>query len=116
VTIKVFLGYLEQDVQNQNGERMDQDLTYIRTAADKMSELLDELLELSCIGRMIHPPVEIPLQGLVQEALDLVAGQINERGLFSVFIGEECQAFGIKSSGFGVQGSGGGSVCECVGV
>jgi len=81
VTIKTFLGYLEQDAQNKNEERMDQDLTYIRTAADKMSQLLDELLDLSRVGRMIHPPVETPLQSIVQEALDLVAGQIVERGV-----------------------------------
>ena len=81
VTIKTFLGYLEQDVQKQDEERMDQDLTYIRTAADKMSQLLDELLDLSRIGRMIHPPVETTLQAIVQEALDLVAGQIIERGV-----------------------------------
>ena len=60
---------------------MDQDLKYIRTAADKMSQLLDELLDLSRVGRMIHPPVETPLQDIVQEALDLVAGQITERGV-----------------------------------
>ena len=30
---------------------------------------------------MIHPPVEAPLQTIVQEALDLVAGQIAERGV-----------------------------------
>jgi PAS domain S-box-containing protein len=80
VTIKTFLGYLEQDAQSQNEERSAQDLAYIRNATDKMSQLLDELLDLSRVGRVIHTPVTAPLQGIVQEALDLVAGHIIERG------------------------------------
>ena len=76
VTIKTFLGYLEKDVPNRDVERMGTDLSYIRTAADKMSRLLDELLELSRVGRKINPPVEAALQDIVKEALDLVAGRI----------------------------------------
>ena len=88
VTIRTFLGYLEQDTMNRDEGRRDQDLAYIRNAADKMSQLLDELLDLSRIGRMIHPPVEAPLQTIVQEALDLVAGQIAERGVQVQVTGE----------------------------
>ena len=50
VTIRTFLGYLEQDTMNRDEGRRDQDLAYIRNAADKMSQLLDELLDLSRIG------------------------------------------------------------------
>jgi PAS domain S-box-containing protein len=81
VTIKTFLGYLENDVRKQDVVRMDQDLMYIRGAADKMGRLLDELLELSRIGRVVNPSVEVPLQAIVQEALELVAGQLSERGV-----------------------------------
>lgn len=79
VTIKAFLGYLEQDIRSRDKERMDKDLTYIRGAADKMSRMLDELLEFSRVGRKMNPSTEVPLQAVVQEALDLVAGSIAER-------------------------------------
>ncbi len=81
VTIRTFLGYLEEDIRKQDAARVDKDLTYIRTAADKMSMQLDDLLELSRIGRKLNPSVEAPLQAIVQEALDLVAGRIAKRGV-----------------------------------
>jgi signal transduction histidine kinase len=81
VTIKAFLAYLEEDVATQDAERMGKDLGYIRTAADKMSQLLDELLNLSRVGRKVNPPEEVPLQVVVKEAMDMVAGQIAERGV-----------------------------------
>ena len=79
VTVMTFLGYLEQDLRKQDQERMNKDMAYIRGAADKMSRLLDEVLELSRIGRKMNPPLESPLQAIVREAQDLVAGQIAER-------------------------------------
>ena len=79
VTVMTFLGYLEQDIRKQDQERMNKDMAYIRGAADKMSRLLDEVLELSRIGRKMNPPLESPLQAIVREAQDLVAGQIAER-------------------------------------
>jgi PAS domain S-box-containing protein len=79
VTIQTFLGYLEQDVRKPDAAGVDKDLEYIRTASDKISRLLDELLELSRVGRKMNPPVEAPLQAIVKEALDLVAGRIAKR-------------------------------------
>jgi signal transduction histidine kinase len=81
VTIKTFLGYLEQDTRKGDTTSQDKDLGYIHTAAEKMSRLLDELLELSRVGRKTNPPVEAPLQAIVKEALELVAGQIADRGV-----------------------------------
>ena len=81
VTIRTFLGYLEVDARNQDVDRMATDLAYIRGAADKMARLLDELLDLSRVGRKMNPLVDAPLECVVQEALDLVAGQIAGRGV-----------------------------------
>ncbi|MDD4891372.1 MAG: ATP-binding protein [Phycisphaerae bacterium] len=81
VTIRTFLGYLEKDTAGRDTERMGKDVGYIRTAAEKMSRMLDELLELSRIGRKVNPFVDAPLQAVVKDALDLVAGQIAERGV-----------------------------------
>jgi len=81
VTIQTFLGYLEQDVRKPGAAGVDKDLEYIRTASDKMSRLLNELLELSQVGHRMNPPVEAPLQAIVKEALGLAAGRIAERGV-----------------------------------
>jgi PAS domain S-box-containing protein len=81
VTIRTFLGYLEQDMRKPDAAGVDKDLAYIRNAADKASRLLDELLELSRIGRKVNPPVDIPLQEVVKEALSLLAGRIAQRNV-----------------------------------
>jgi PAS domain S-box-containing protein len=80
VTVETFLGYLEQDLARGNTARVEQDKQYIRTAVDKMSRLLAELLELSRVGRVISPPAHVTFSQLTSEALALVAGQITENG------------------------------------
>jgi PAS domain S-box-containing protein len=81
VTIQTFQGHLEQDLRSQDAARVEKDLGYIRNAADKMGRLLEELLRFSRVGRMMNPSEEAPLQAIVKEALDLVAGQITVRGV-----------------------------------
>jgi PAS domain S-box-containing protein len=81
VTIKGFLGFLKQDVQAGDDEKVQTDIASISSAADKMQQLLDELLELSRIGRVIKQPETALLGELAQEALDTVAGRVAERGV-----------------------------------
>lgn len=79
VTIQTFLGYLEKDLQAGDAVRIGSDMGHIRRAAVKMLQLLEELLELSRIGRKMNAPEDVSLQTLAREAQDLVAGQIAER-------------------------------------
>ncbi len=81
ITVGSFLGMLEQDVMAGNTTRMKQDIQYIRDATEKMKHLLNDLLELSRIGRLVNPPQNISLYELAHEAVKLVAGQITERGV-----------------------------------
>src|SRR5713101_285120 len=81
ITICGFLGLLEQDALRGNAERMQTDIAYIHMAAATMQRLLDELLELSRIGRVVQPLTEIPLSVLAHEAVTLVGGQIAARGV-----------------------------------
>lgn len=81
VTISTFLGYLEKDLLKPDAAQVAKDIGFIRNAADKMTRLLEELLVLSRIGRQQNPPVQVPLQMVVQDALALVAGQIATRGV-----------------------------------
>lgn len=79
VTIQTFLGYLEKDLAKGDPARVSADFEYIRRAAAKMLQLLEELLQLSRVGRKTNPFEDVPFRELVRAALDAVAGQIAER-------------------------------------
>jgi len=81
ITIKGFLGFLLEDASNGNVTRLASDIQRISDATDKMQRLLNELLELSRIGRIVNPPQEISFRSLVDEAVELVYGRIVERGI-----------------------------------
>jgi len=77
ITIRGFLGYLEKDAINGNFERLKSDIERISQAAKKMQLLLEELLELSRVGRLINEPEAIPFEAIVQDALEKVQGQLS---------------------------------------
>jgi PAS domain S-box-containing protein len=79
VTVKTFMGYLEKDMAEDNREQAAQDVQFIHSAADKMKMLLDELLEMSRIGRILTPPVRVSLMEVVNEVMGDLAGVISER-------------------------------------
>lgn len=81
VTIKSFTSYLKEDIDGNDKEAQDRDLKYIQNAADKMGKLLDELLELSRIGRKEKPKTNALLENVVQSAVDLVAGRLKEKNI-----------------------------------
>jgi PAS domain S-box-containing protein len=79
ITIRGFLGFVEQDAAAGNLERVRSDLGRIADAVDKMQRLLSELLELSRVGRVIHPPQAVALGPLAHEAVNLVGGRLRDR-------------------------------------
>jgi PAS domain S-box-containing protein len=80
-TIRGFLGYLEQDARSGNTERLEADILRITEATDKMNRLLNELLELSRIGRIRNDPTWVSFEKIAREAADLVHGRIMERDI-----------------------------------
>ncbi len=78
ITIRGFLGMLEKDALQGDMERLRRDIRRIGTAAEKMQRLLDELLELSRVGRLINEPEAVTIGELAREAVALVAGRISE--------------------------------------
>lgn len=80
VTIKNFIGLLEKDIETNDVTSVKDDLRRIGAAADKMHELLDDLLELSRLGRPANPPRPAAMDPLLDEVLELVHGVISERG------------------------------------
>ena len=79
ITIKGFLGVLKEDIAQGNNERTQADMARISDGADRMASLLDELLDLSRIGRVVGAREEIPLGEIAMEAVALVAGLAEER-------------------------------------
>ena len=76
ITIKSYIGMIHQDLAAGNIERVRSDLERVARAADKMNQLLEELLKLSRVGRVESTPEKISFASLVEEALELVAGRI----------------------------------------
>ncbi|MDX1377417.1 MAG: PAS domain S-box protein [Anaerolineales bacterium] len=81
VTIKGFLGYLKRDIAAGNTKRIDDNIERIGNASKKMELLLKDLLELSRIGRMVNPLEKVSFGDLVREALEIVHGQLEARGI-----------------------------------
>ncbi len=75
-TIRGFLGYLEKDAFSGNYDRMSSDMRRISNATDKMMQLLNELLELSRVGRLRNESTSIPFNELAREAVEIVQGRI----------------------------------------
>lgn len=76
ITIKGFLGFLEQDAAAGNQARLQRDVERINGAVEKMHDLLNDLLELSRIGRMLNSPEPIAFGTLVNEALEILQGRL----------------------------------------
>jgi signal transduction histidine kinase len=81
VTIKGFLGMLNKDIQENRPDRIQSDFQRISGAADKMDELLSDLLELSRVGRIVNPPQEVALNTLIEDALENLDARIRSKNL-----------------------------------
>lgn len=81
ITIKAFLAMLERGIDSHDPQHLLKYIGFIANAANKMTMLLDELLELSRVGRIVNTPMEISLQEVVGEALDLIQGRLQDRNI-----------------------------------
>ena len=72
VTIRGFLGYLREDAQKGDLLRVDNDLGRIVNATETMQNLLNDLLELSRVGRIIHPLEDVGFGEIAKETLSLI--------------------------------------------
>lgn len=80
ITIKGFAGALLRDIAAGKHDRLQGDLRRVAEAADKMGDLLADLLELSRIGRIMQPPTEVNLNKLLLEVVEQLNGPITQRG------------------------------------
>lgn len=82
ITIKGFASYIERDLAAGKLERIPSDLQRIISAADRMYQLLEDLLHLSRAGRQLNPPERIGLGLLISEAAAAVSGRLAERNVY----------------------------------
>ncbi len=80
VTIRGFVGVVEDELGNDSEAGRD-GLRRIRSAAERMTSLLDELLEMSRIGRVVNETSSVSWSALAREAESLCAGNIRQRGV-----------------------------------
>lgn len=76
ITISGFLPYLEQDAIHNAGDKVQKDIQVISRAVNHMQRLLNELLELSRIGRITQPSEMIPFADIVREVLRHLEGRL----------------------------------------
>lgn len=81
ITIRGFLGMLERDIADGDEERIKSDISRIANATENMQRLLDELLELSRVGRLENPPEDFDLGEVTREVLELLAGRMQDRNV-----------------------------------
>ena len=79
VTITGFLGFLEKDALSGDQAKVKSTVSRITTAAQKMQSLLNDLLQLSRVGRMMNLPEQVSFEEIVKEAEELVRGRLDAK-------------------------------------
>jgi signal transduction histidine kinase len=81
ITIRGYLGHLEESAVAGDLERFRADASRIQRATNKMEALLRDLLALSRVGRVRNPDEDVPLASVAHDAADLVRGALVARGV-----------------------------------
>ncbi len=72
ITIKGFLGLLKQDTEAGNMNEMLRDVEQISDAVGKMGDMLKQLLNITRVGLVSNPHVQLSFSKLVEEAAGLL--------------------------------------------
>jgi signal transduction histidine kinase len=78
VTIRGFLGYLQEDARRGDLVRFEKDMERVVKATERMQSLLSDLLNLSKVGRTVDVFEDIDFAGLVRETAGLVVSPYPE--------------------------------------
>ncbi len=78
ITIRGFLGFIAQHVEDGDAAAMRSDIERVLSATARMDLLLEELLDLSRVGRIVNSPGSIGLDGLVNDAEEQAAGRLRQ--------------------------------------
>jgi len=97
LTIRGFLGFLENDILKKKKTIIKKDIAQIHTAVDRMQLLLDELFRLSKLGKIGGSFQEVDLNEIAQKAVDIVSGQIVNKNVEIVMSDELPVIYGDPS-------------------
>jgi PAS domain S-box-containing protein len=75
ITIRGFTGVIKKSIAENDIEEMTEGINYIDRASASMSDILNDLLAMSRVGRLINPPVRVLFFDIVKEAANLVRGE-----------------------------------------
>ena len=78
VTVNSFVGLLGKDLEAGKAESVAQDMRHIESAVSKMGRSIDDLLELSRVGRAANKPEKLSLNQLSDEVIGILHGSITE--------------------------------------
>lgn len=81
ITIRGFLGHIEQAALQGNLEAVRSDMERVYRSTAKMHQLLDDLLDLSRVGRQAKPPERVPFEAIVRDALDRTHGRLSAQNV-----------------------------------
>lgn len=79
ITIKGFLDIVKEDLAEKNFTQMEEDLERISSAADRMKALLDNLLELSRVGKTNNAHEWVDLNELIHETQEILYSALKEK-------------------------------------
>ncbi len=79
ITIAGFLGFLEKDLKAGDNTRAEKNFSQINEAAKSMGKFVDDLLDLSRIGRIIKPPENVAFSEIVSDALKAADGLLRAK-------------------------------------
>jgi signal transduction histidine kinase/HAMP domain-containing protein len=97
VTIKTFLAYLQLDMVQGDTARIEKDMDFMDKAANKMGQLLNELQQMSSVGRVVAIAEHVSWRAAVEEALNINAGAIAQRGVAVTVEDADISLFGDKA-------------------
>lgn len=81
ITIKGFTGALREDLKAGRQDQIQKDIQRIAVAADKMDEILSDLLEFARIGRVRRPSEAVDASELIEEALQTLDGLVRTKNI-----------------------------------
>ncbi|NQT37081.1 MAG: PAS domain S-box protein, partial [Planctomycetes bacterium] len=97
ITLKAFMGAMQEDLAKGDQEAVDDDVARMSGAADKMVVLLGDLLELSRIGRLVKPSVDVAVEDLAREAIEMAHAAIQQRGVRTTVSSDLPVVFGDRT-------------------
>jgi len=89
LTLQGFVSILRSDIEQNERDNVERDLTYIEQAVTKLEKLLKDILQLSRIGRMVNPPEDVALGEIAEEAQAQTAEPLTTSGV-EIAVAEDC--------------------------